>query len=291
MVTDYSRFLKLIRVVPKKAPKGQIDKLDLANPITTKASEAQDTGTTQEPQESVVNYDMVKSRSQFDISTEYLEDNIEGGEIQSTLTTMFRDRFSLDHADLAVNGDEGLSANDAVSNLRKINDGMHVQTILCPNILDAGGLGVSLKLFKDALNKFPVRYKARLRPSLRFMLASNPYEDFSYFFGNRQTQGGDSVFKQDPQLTPLGIKLEEVPEFPVDLSIGTAAADGSFMVLTDPRNFIWFIQRKIEIFFEKKYRRDVIEATMFARTDFAIENLDACVKVRSLSSDAGGAYA
>ena len=287
LVQDYSRFLKLIRTIPINHPSGQIDKIDHTLPVTKKTSgEATTESTTIQPTFSKVNYDTVKLVSAYDVSTETEEDNIEGKKISTTIMNSFTNQIATDMSDLAINGDTSLGGTDRTSLLRKANQGLHVLTVTCPNILDANGLGVSLKLFKDALNKMPVRYKGRLRKSLKWFIASNPYEDLVYEYGNRATAGGDSIYTGTVNLKPFGIPLEECPLFPVDLTIGTAQTDGSFIILTDPRNLIWFLQRKLAIHFDFQARKDLTEVTMYTRTDFNIENINALVKVRSISADA-----
>lgn len=290
LVTNYQRFLSLVRTVPINHPSGELDKLDIASPVTRKATENNTETTTSQPSFTKVNYDTVKTVSCFDISMESEEDSIEGAAFRNTLMRAFTDRVSIDMADLAINGDSSLGGTDVTSLLRKSYDGLHIKTILCPNILDGNGLGVSLKMFKDGLNKFPVRYKARLRPSLRWFIGSNPKEDFDYAYGNRSTPGGDTAWKSAPMLAPFGIPLEECPLFPTDLTIGTAATDGTFIILSDPRNFMWFVQRRIKIHMEYQPRSDTTEVTIYMRTDFEIENLNAITKIRSVSADASSDY-
>ena len=291
LVTSYQNFLNVIRTVPVNHPKGEIDKIDLTTPVTRKATENTNETTTSQAAFSKVQYDTVKTVTCFDISMEAEEDSIEGKAFRNTLMKVFTDRVGTDMAMLAIEGDSSLGGSDAASLLLKSYNGAHVLTASCPNILDANGLGVSLKLFKDGLNKLPVRYKGRLRPSLRWFIAPNPKEDFDYAYGNRATSGGDTVFTQAPNLAPFGIPLEECPLIPVDLTIGTAATDGSFLMLSAPSNFMWFVQRRIQIHFEFQPRSDTTEVTIYMRTAFQIEDLNAMVKVRGVSADAATAYA
>jgi len=291
LVSDYSRFLSIIQVRPIGFNSGQIDKLDIGSPVTRKSDEDTEMTVTSKPTFSKVNYDTVKTVSAYDITMEAEEDNIEGAAFSNKVLNAFTERISIDMSDLAISGDASLGGSDVTSLLRKTYDGLHVKTVLAPNILDGNGLGVSLKMFKDGLNKMPVRYQGRLKDRLKWFIASNPHNDFVYEFGARATAGGDTVYTTSPILRPMGIPLEECPLFPVDLTVGTAATDGTFILLSDPKNLIWFVQRNIKIHFEYQPRKDITEATMWMRTDFEIENLNSLVKIRSVSADAGAAYA
>ena len=291
LVRNYSRILDIVRIVPVDNTSGQIDKLDLASPVTRKATEATAYTSTQTPTFAKVNYDCVKLACAYDLSTESEEDNIERKNFRNTVMQAFAERIGIDQSDLLVNGDESLGGTDASSMLRKANDGLSVKSILCPNYLDANGLGISLKLLKDGLNKMPVRYKGGLRKSLRWIIASNPYEDFVYEYGNRATSGGDSVYSSAPDLRPFGIPFEECPVVPVDQTIGTAATDGTFITLTDPRNLVWVVRRKVTMHTEFQPRSDITEMTIYLRVDFVIEDLNAMVKIKGVSADVSSAYA
>lgn len=290
LTTNYSRFLQLIRVMMVTNKSGQIDKLDFASPISRAATEAAAYTDTRQPTFSKVLYDCVKMVSAYDLSTDAEEDNIEGAAFRQTVLNAFMERLGLDWADLAINGDSSLGGSDVTSLLRKTNDGLHILTALAPNYVDANGLGVSLKLFKEGLNKMPERYRGRLAGSMKWFIGSNPYTDFMYEMGTRATAGGDSVYGTAPVLKPFGIAMEEIPMFPKDLTIGTAATDGSFIILTDPRNLMWIVRRSIQVHFFFQARSDLTEVTAYTSPDFLIENLDALVKIKSLSVDASTSY-
>lgn len=290
LVAAYQNFLNVIRTIPINHAKGEIDKIDLTTPVTRKATENNTESTTSQAAFSKIQYDTTKTVTTFDVSMEAEEDSIEGKAFRNTLMRVFTDRVGTDMAMLSIEGDASLGGSDVTSLLLKTYNGAHVLTTSCPNILDANGLGVSLKMFKDGLNKLPVRYKGRIRGLLRWFIASNPKEDFDYVFGNRATTGGDTVFKEAPRLAPFGIPMEECPLIPVDLTIGTAATDGTFLWLANPSNFMWFVQRKITIHFEFKPRKDTTEVTIYMRTAFQIEDLNSIVKVRGVSADAATNY-
>jgi hypothetical protein len=269
---------------------GQIDKLDFASPISRAATEATAFTDTRQPSFSKVLYDCVKTVSAYDLSTDAEEDNIEGAAFRQTVLNAFMERLGLDWADLSINGDDSLGGVDATSLLRKSNDGLHILTTLAPNYVDANGLGISLKLLKEGLNKMPERYRGRLAGNLKWFIGSNPYTDFVYELGSRATVGGDAVYGGMPVVKPFGIAMEECPMFPKDLTIGTAATDGFFIILTDPRNLLWIVRRKIQVHFFFQARSDLTEVTAYTSPDFQIENIDALVKIKSLSVDASASY-
>jgi hypothetical protein len=290
MVWEYSRFLDTIRTVTVTNKSGEIDKLGYGAPISRGATEATAFTATKQPTFSKVLYDCLKLASAYDISTETEEDNIEGAQIRNTIMTAFSTQVAIDHTDLAINGDSSLEGTDDYSMLRKVNDGLHILTTLAPNYIDANGKGISLKLLRDGLNKLPEKYRGRLEGRLKWFIPTNPLTDMMYELGSRATTGGDSVYSQAPRLAPFGIGINEEPMFPKDLTIGTAATDGTFILLSDPNNLIWFIRRRLAMHFLFQPRSDLTEVTAYSRTDFQIEDINALVKIRSVSADASTAY-
>jgi len=290
MVWEYSNFLDTIRTVTVTNKSGEIDKLGYSAPITRGATEATTFTDTQQPTFSKILYDCIKAASAYDISTETEEDNIEGPQIRNTLMNAFTTQLSIDHTDLAINGDSSLVGTDNYSMLRKLNDGLHILTTVAPNYVDANGKGISLKLLRDGLNQLPEKYRARLEGRLKWFIPINPLTDLLYEVGVRETPGGDAVYNSNPKLSPFGIGILGQAMFPKDLTIGTAATDGTFILLSDPNNLIWFIRRKIQMYFEFKARDDLTQVTAYSRTDFQIEDINALVKIKSVSCDASSAY-
>ena len=292
LLSNHASFASAIKLKRVNHPKGQIDRLDLSSPVTRKAvSEASENTDTRKPTNSNVQYDTVKTASLIDITTEVEEDNIEGKGIRQTIMELFARRIAIDQDQLLIQGDDSLVGSDVTTLLLQAYDGLNVQSTSCPNYLDANGLGVSLKLFKDGLAKLPTQFKRMDRSMFRFWIAPNPKEDLEYIFGSRLTSGGDNAFTKMVELAPFGIPLEPTTNIPTNQSIGTAATDGTFVILTDPDNMIFVVQREMQIHFEFRPRKDLTEVTIYLRTAFCIEDLNRMVKIRSVSADASGAYA
>jgi len=146
LTVDESVMLKLVRVEKRAKPRGEIDKLNIGQPVTESAAENADTGNTYNPTFSKVEYTVKKVRSAFDLSTEALEENIEGenfretimnsfaksieGEnFRETIMNSFAKRISTDLELLAIQGDTTTYASDntVLGRLLKRLDGWYVR--------------------------------------------------------------------------------------------------------------------------------------------------------------------
>lgn len=293
LTIEYQRVLQDITTRPVDHPKGQIDKILLSgNVLRKQASEGGTETTTHTPTVTVVNYDTKQMVACFDLTIQAESDTIEKKGFRSTMVRMFSSAISNDLAQLVIEGDDSLGNATDEQKLLRTTDGVHVRTQLCPNILDCNGLGVSLLLFKDLMSKLPKKWKkSGWKSRYKYILGTNVHEDMQYTFANRSTPGGDSGWKGNVVLKPFGIPIVEWPFIPDDLTIGTSATDGTFILLCDPKDFILFVQRNIQFFFDFRPRKGLTEVTIYLCVDFAIVEQDAIAKARSISADTTTAYA
>ncbi|RLG45167.1 MAG: hypothetical protein DRN81_02645 [Thermoproteota archaeon] len=293
LIIENQRILNLITTKKVDNAKGQIDKINITTHVLRKqGSEGGEETETSSPNVSSVNYDCQTVVACFDLTTEAEEDNIEGKGFRKTLINGFSKAISNDLAKLVWEGDSSLGSSTAEEKLLRTFDGIHIKTQSCPNIVDANGTGVSLLLFKDLLAKLPKKYKTKgYKKNYRWLVSTNISEDMQYAYANRATPGGDSGWTGDLVLKPFGIIMEECPYLPEDLTIGTAATDGTFMLLADPKdNMILFVRRKITFHYDFRPRKGKTEVTIYMRLDFEIPNLDGMAKARSISCDSSTAY-
>jgi len=280
LTVDQSVLLKMVRVERRSKPKGEIDKLNIGQPVTESAAENTDTGNVYNPTFSKVEYAVKKVRSAFDLSTEALSENIEGAAFRETLMNSFAKRIATDLELLAIQGDTTTYAADgtALGRLLKRLDGWYVQTNSGCHYVDAKGQPVSKDLFSKMIKALPVKYR-QAYGDLRFFCSPTVYQDFVDTLSDRATALGDTALSGASPVTVYGIPLVPVPMIPETL--GTDS-NQTFVWLTFPKNFVMVVFREITVHWEFRPRKDAWENTTYTQVDFLIEDKDAIVRANNV---------
>jgi hypothetical protein len=282
LTVDESVLLKMVRVERVNNPKGELDRLNIGEPVTEKATENPDgpfDGALYEPVFSAVQYSTVKTRSAFNLTKEAEQANIERANLRNRVMSAFASRMSTDLEMLAIQGDDSIVGASVLDRLLKSYDGWGVQTDTS-HILDVGGKNVSPKLFSDMLKMMPRKY-LKMMDQMRFLLSPTLWQNYAELLSQRNTTLGDAILNGGVVPRAFGIPIERIPLIPEDLEylVGTVAYnDGSFIWLTVPKNFIYVILRRFETYWEFKPRKDRWENTTYSQTDCTIENEDMVVK-------------
>lgn len=266
--------------------------------IARAAVEAVDTGKNVHPSFSKVSIRTSKVRLDWELSTESLEDNVEGQQLDDHLARLFATQFGNDMEDLAINGDV-----DSTDPLLKTFDGWHKQAMRGARVVDHAGAadeGLVRADFHRAIASLSRKGLSR-RQDLRFYASTQLVQDYLYNQGQygslpdqiaiaanarpavAQGAAGDTL------ASPFGIPLREVPMFSANFNeynaqTGTILDDGgtSYLELTSPKNRIWGVQRDIRLYREYSVKKDTIEYTMYFRVGIAWNNLDNVVVVDNI---------
>ena len=293
LVIDESVLLKRVRNVRIDHPKGEINKLDLGS-IVTEGANTVSSASTNVPSESTVQYDTEKYRSAFDLKTDFLEDNIEGGGARDTILNMFSKRIAIDMEMAAIEGDQSLTTGDgqtASNNLLGTNDGWKAildANVPAANKIDCNGNDPSLKLYYDLKRAIPTKYRVA-KPQYVWLASPSTYDKWVYDAQQRVTTGGDVAQGGDRGfgMGPWGMPIMEVPLMPEDLG---GSSNESQIWLTPLSNLIYFMQRAITIEFDRRPRTDSWEVTIHTRCDFQIENADMVVMATEVGVGSGTDY-
>ena len=224
-----------------------------------------------------------KIRLDWEVSTEALEDNIEGGALEDHIVRLMTNAFANDIEDLAINGD-----GDTGSFL-SIMEGFVYKT-------KAGGSGAHESIVTVSDNKWttdvmqniilamPRKYRA-LKSNLKFYAGTDAFQGIIKHNGtladaiaeafagtpagtpaNRQAylDGAAQTFGNARTTRVLGVDVQEVPYYPA-----------GYVDLTFPQNRVWGFQRDITVNREYKPKKDTIEYTVFVRFGIQWEELDA----------------
>jgi hypothetical protein len=224
-----------------------------------------------------------KIRLDWEVSTEALEDNIEGGALEDHIVRLMTNAFANDIEDLAINGDGAtgnfLSIMNGFVNRTKTNgSGAH------ESIVTVTSNQWTTDVMQDIILAMPRKYRA-LKSNLKFYAGTDAFQGIikhngtladavaeafayrpsgtpsnrqNYLDGQGQTFGGARTTRV------LGIDVQEVPYYPA-----------GYVDLTFPQNRVWGFQRDITVNREYKPKKDTIEYTVFVRFGVQWEELDA----------------
>jgi len=236
-----------------------------------------------------------KIRLDWEVATEALEDNIEGGALEDHLVRLMTNAFGNDIEDLAING-VGSGADAFLA----IMPGFVKQTRgTVGNAAHEYAATVSdnnftTSVMQGLLLAMPRKYRA-LKSNLKFYAGTDAFAGivrnngtladaisaaFSDRTGSTQSNrqayidGGAQTFGNSQTTRVLGVDVLEVPYYPA-----------GYVDLTFPSNRVWGFQRDITVNREYKAKKDTIEYTVFVRFGLAWEELDAVAYVDSDSAD------
>ena len=252
----------------------ELDKIRVGSRLVTKATQAEDTGANSAPAFTKIELTTTKFRLQYELSTESLEDSIEGASLEDHVVRLMATQFGNDLEDIAINGRPGSSGDGTYNNtlagfIRQIKDtnyaGAHEAAAAVATMTDIweatpdSGDNSSAKLTLDAIeaiyNAMPRKFKAR-RQDLKFYMNSKHIQELLTELRTVNTTGA--------QYTIFGLPVQEVPLYPED-----------YVDLTLPSNRIWGFQRDVTVHREFQPRKDSVEYTVYVRMGVALEEKSA----------------
>ena len=285
---------KVARTVRMKSDTAEIDRMSVGEKLMKLATEADNTAANSGVTFSKISLTTKKLRMDWELSTESLEDNIEGADLEDHIARLMATQAGNDIEDVLLNGDTTLTT-DA---LYKSFDGVVKKAKASGRVVDAAGAAISREVFNKALKAMPRKYKQR-RADLRFLAGSNLIQDFLFAnsIGTNQTIPQDiasSVIRG--AVAPLGgpagyvapfafgIPIVEVPLLSETQTGTYASPSGSHgdIHLTFPNNVVIGIKRDVTVYRFFQPRKDTIEYTMYTRVGVQIEQADAWVVIKNV---------
>jgi len=284
---------KVARTVRMKADTTEIDRMSVGEKLMKVAAEADNTATNSAVTFSKISLTTKKLRLDWELSTESLEDNIEGPDLEDHIARLMATQAGNDIEDVILNGDS--ASSDA---LYQAFDGVVKKSKAYGHVVDAGGSAVSRDVFNKALKALPRKYKQR-RNDLRFLSGSNLIQDYLYStsnstnFANPQDiassiiRGNEGAFGGPAGFVApfaFGIPIVEVPLLKETQTGTYSGASGSHgdVHLTFPNNVVIGIKRDVTVYRFFWPRKDSIEYTMYTRVGTQIEQADAWVVVKNV---------
>jgi len=281
-VWDATVLAKDGRRVTMRANTMELEKVNVGERVIRAAAQASNDYTNAGATFSKVELTTKKIRLDWEVSTEALEDNIEGGALEDHLVRLMTNAFANDIEDLAINGDGTTAPFLSIMEgfVNKVTDGSDAHEALVTVSDD----NWTTEVMQDIILAMPRKYRA-LKQNLKFYAGTDAFQGIvknngtladaiaeafaprtggternrqSYLDGVGQTFGGARTTRV------LGIDVQEVPYYPAD-----------YVDLTFPANRVWGFQRDITVNREYKPKKDTIEYTVFVRFGIQWEELDA----------------
>jgi hypothetical protein len=282
-VWDATVLAKDGRRVTMRANTMELEKVNVGERVIRAAAQAQPTFENAGATFSKVELTTKKIRLDWEVSTEALEDNIEGAALEDHLVRLMTNAFANDIEDLAING-TGTGANEFLSIMEgfvsKVTDGDAHEAVV--TVTDNAWTPA---VMQDIILAMPRKYRA-IKNNLKFYAGTDAFQGIvknngtladavaEAFAGqiagstqaNRQAylDGGAQTFGGARTTRVLGVDVQEVPYYPA-----------GYVDLTFPSNRVWGFQRDITVNRTYQPKKDTIEYTVFVRFGLQWEELDA----------------
>jgi hypothetical protein len=281
-VWDATVLAKDGRRVTMRANTMELEKVNVGERVIRAAAQAVGDYTNSGATFSKVELTTKKIRLDWEVSSEALEDGIEGAALEDHLVRLMTNAFANDIEDLAINGDgatgDFLSIMDGFVNKATTGDAHEAVVTVADNAWTPD-------VMQQIILALPRKYRA-LKNTLKFYAGTDAFQGIvkhngtladavaeafagmtpgstqtnrqNYLDGMGQTFGGARTTRV------LGVDVQEVPYYPA-----------GYVDLTFPANRVWGFQRDITVNREYKAKKDTIEYTVFVRFGIQWEEEDA----------------
>ena len=295
-VWDATVLAKDGRRITMRANTMEIEKVNVGERVIRAAAQAQPDFTNAGATFTKVELTTKKIRLDWEVSTEALEDNIEGAALEDHLVRLMTNAFANDIEDLAINGrgtgnDPFLSIMTGfVSQVNQVQgNAAHEAAVTVANN------EWTPNVMQNIILAMPRKYRA-LKSNLKFYAGTDAFAGIVKNNGTLADAVAEAIAGQVPGSTQanrqayldgtaqtlgntrttrvLGVDVLEVPYYPA-----------GYVDLTFPQNRVWGFQRDITVNREYKPKKDTVEYTVFVRFGIQWEELDAVAYVDSDSAD------
>jgi len=254
------------RRVTMRGNTAELEKLNVGERVIRAAAQADASYTNAGVTFTKVEITTKKVRLDWEVSTEALEDNIEGAGLEDHLVRTMTRAFANDLEDLAING-----TGSGTNTFLNILEGFYVKE----QTGNSSTFGTDVEDLQALVLAMPRKYRAS-RAAMKFYASSETVADIINGLGSSGNLPSERIVERvidgvapqtlgaPIQYRVLGIPLVEVPLMPA-----------GFVSLTFPENRIWGFQRDVTVHREFQPKKDTIEYTTFLRFGAQIEETDA----------------
>ena len=256
-MTENTELFKDTRLEQMSTPEKQLDFLLIGSRLIRKAGEGSNPTELAGANTRRKELRTVKVRLAADITTEFLEDNIENESAKDRIARELAQQFSNDLADLMLNGDTSVTTGTD-ANFISIGDGIikQAKTSIDTHKFDmTGKTDFKGDILPGMLDLMPNKFK-RDRANMRFYCSSSVADAYIRSLADRVSELGDRILTTGTLVKFLGISLFPVEYMPDDV-----------IILTHRLNLVTGVQRSMKVYTQFNQRKDLTEYTMYMRVD------------------------
>jgi HK97 family phage major capsid protein len=254
------------RRVTMRTNTAELEKLNVGERVIRAAAQADATFANAAVTFTKVEVTTKKIRLDWEVSSEALEDNIEGAGLEDHLVRTMTRAFANDLEDLAING-TGSGTNAFLNILEGF--------VAKETTGNSATYGTDVESLQGLVLAMPRKFRAA-RSGMKFYADTETVAEIINGLGSSGNLPSERIVErvidgQAPQTLGapiqyrvLGIPLLEVPLMPA-----------GFVSLTFPENRIWGFQRDVTVHREFKPKKDTVEYTTFLRFGVQVEETDA----------------
>ncbi len=267
-IRDYSIFLQSIDFITMQSTRRTLEYGDVSRRNMRKAKENKnnpETGnfTTEQRELNAVGVIMP-----YDITFQFMKENIEKGNVNTTLAKLFAQQFANDTVDLGFNGDES-SEDDFIN----INNGWITIAEQDKNThkVNSASFDTKRALFKGLLGEVPSKYfqmyQREDKSLIKILVSTNVNREYKEELTERNTALGDSLLINGKNVAYDGFEI---------IPVGFLTDD--IQMVTPLKNLAYGVYGKtIETYHQVVPRQTRHEYTLLADFDFEIHNPDVVV--------------
>lgn len=270
------------RRVTLQANTAELNKLGLGERIIKAAKQAENTGVNQNVKFSKVELKTTKVRLDWEVSTEALEDNLEGDSLEDHIARLMAGQFAQDLEDLAINADastvDGFHDIFGTDGFLEQYKAAVTEVTWDDEAVAPAPKTPTIETYQALVKAIPRKFRG-VKSNLVFYASTDAFLETVNGLGSTGNLTSETIRESvisgaAPQTIGapvryrvLGLPLVEVP------LLGDPGS--KVILLTFPQNNIWGFQRDITVHREFVPKKDTTEYTVYARFGIAIEETNA----------------
>lgn len=272
---DYSTFLRSVDFITMQTTRRVLEYGDVSRRNMRKAKENQDNPATGSFSTNQRELNAVGVIMPYDITFQFMKENIEKGQINTTLARLFAQQFANDTIDLGFNGDESsgddfLNINDGWVKIAEADSDTHK--------VNSASFATKHALFKGLLGEVPSKYfqmyQQEDKSLLKILVSHSVNREYKEELTERNTALGDSLLISGKNVAYDGFEIIPVGFLPDDVQMVTPLKNLAYGVYGG----------NIETYHQVVPRKTRHEYTLLADFDFEIHNPDVLVVSKNRSS-------
>lgn len=218
LVVDVTGLKDKVRIERFRADQYDIDKMGVGKRVAMRKDEASAPSRRRGITTSKVKLNPENIVVPFEISADFMLENIEGEAVEDTIIRMMATQTGNDVEDLGINGnklgpailesdlfDGGSTTQYVVDNYLNLQDGW-LTLANSAHVVDAGGANIGANVFSKMIKEMPDKWK-KVRPNMKFFVSTDHDQNYRNTVSGRATGLGDQVLQDSANQKAYGIEI------------------------------------------------------------------------------------